>query len=317
MNRSKNIIKADKAYEIGIYGEGVTIAILDTGIAKLEDFTSPYNRIIAFHDLVNKKKEPYDDNGHGTHVAGIVAGNGAKSKGLYSGIAPRANIIVIKILDKLGNGNTSDAIAGIQWLIDNKDTYNIRIANLSIGTTSTDETDPLVRACEAAWDRGIIITIAAGNNGPKRNSITSPGISRKVITVGSSDDSNDLKSQGKLVKNFSGRGPTPDCIIKPDIVAPGTNIISCAVPDIDHIVGSISKKISKYYLQMSGTSMSTPIVTGAIALLLEKIPTLTPNQVKLILKDSTDDLKYPQNHQGWGLINIDKLINGGINHVDI
>lgn len=245
-----------------------------------------------------------------THVAGIAAGNGANSKGLYRGIAPEANLVILKILNNEGKGNLIDVLTGFQWLMDNKDKYNIRAANLSIGTENTSSNDPLVRAVEKAWDNGIAVTIAAGNNGPAPKSITSPGISKKAITVGTSDDDAEAFSLwGDNLINFSGRGPTMECIFKPDIVAPGSNIVSCLTPTPFDEKKKITAENHESYIKLSGTSMSTPIVTGAIALLLEKHKNLSPNDVKLMLKKSCTDLHFSHNRQGWGLINIEKLIS--------
>lgn len=317
MKNARKVVKWETAQSQNLTGKGIGVAILDTGIAPVNDFIQPKNRLIAFKDFANNKLEPYDDNGHGTHVAGIACGNGTNSNGLYCGIAYESNLIGVKILDKEGKGNTSKVLAGIQWIVDNKDKYNIRIANLSIGSPGSNSLDPLVKAVNAAWDCGIIMTIAAGNNGPKNSSITSPGISKKAITVGSSDDSESVTIWGSSQKNFSGRGPTLECVIKPDIVAPGANIVSCLSPTayIDSSNTEGVKIVDKNYLQLSGTSMSTPIVTGAIALLLQKYPSLTPNDVKYMLKYSTTDLGYPKNQQGWGLIDIEKLISREVEHV--
>lgn len=317
MKNARKVVKWETAQNQNLTGKGIGVAILDTGIAPVNDFIQPKNRLIAFKDFANNKLEPYDDNGHGTHVAGIACGNGTNSNGLYCGIAYESNLIGVKILDKEGKGNTSKVLAGIQWIVDNKDKYNIRIANLSIGSPGSNSLDPLVKAVNAAWDCGIIMTIAAGNNGPKNSSITSPGISKKAITVGSSDDSESVTIWGSSQKNFSGRGPTLECVIKPDIVAPGANIVSCLSPTayIDSSNTEGVKIVDKNYLQLSGTSMSTPIVTGAIALLLQKYPSLTPNDVKYMLKYSTTDLGYPKNQQGWGLIDIEKLISREVEHV--
>lgn len=203
----------------------------------------------------------------------------------------------------------TEVLKGIQWLIDNRKKYNIRTANLSIGTDNTSSNDPLVRAVERAWDEGIAITIAAGNNGPNAKTITSPGISRKAITVGTSDDDMEAFTiWGDNLINFSGRGPTHECIVKPDIIAPGSNIVSCLTPtpyDENKKINSASQ--SGKYIRLSGTSMSTPIVTGAIALLLERHKELSPDDIKLMLKKSCVDLTYPRNRQGWGLIDVEKL----------
>ncbi len=310
MNVARKAVSADKVQSKGVTGRGITIAVLDTGVAPVDDLVLPKNRIIAFKDFVNGETEPYDDNCHGTHVAGIAAGNGYRSKGKYMGISPEANIVAVKILDDEGKGNAGDVLAGIQWIVDNKERYNIRVANLSIGTDDIGSKDPLVRAVEAAWDAGIVMTIAAGNNGPSPNTVTSPGISRKVITVGASDDNKTVTIWGDTLQNFSGRGPTGECIVKPDIIAPGSDIVSCLSSSVS--ISSMEAKklkiVDKFYTQMSGTSMSTPIVAGAVASLLQRKPNLTPDQVKLKLKYSTVSLNYSQNQQGWGLLNVERFV---------
>lgn len=301
MNHARAVIHGEV---LPYTGKGITIASLDTGIAPIEDFTIPENRILAFTDFINHHTTPYDDNGHGTHTCGIALGNGYLSGGKYAGIAPQANLVAVKTLDHQGKGNASDVLAGMQWILDNKEKYNIKIANLSIGTENTDHNDPLVIAAEALWDNGITVVTAAGNNGPAPGSISSPGISKKIITVGSSDDHNQVTISGNHLQNFSGRGPTRECIIKPDVIAPGTNIMSCLSPQCKkgEIMGS-------KYISISGTSMSTPMVSGAIALLLEKYPSLQPNDIKLMLKKSCHTLNYPPNKQGWGLLDIENLLS--------
>lgn len=291
MNRARELVHCKGAFA----GRGVTIAFLDTGICKTSDFD---NRILYFKDFVNNKTKLYDDNGHGVHICGIACGSGKSSAGKYRGIAPKANIVMLKTLDSEGSGNGSDVLAGIQWIYDNYKKFNIKIVNMSIGTRESGRSDPLVSAVETLWDSGIVVVTAAGNNGPEPYTIASPGTSRKVITVGSSDDSENKT----LKKGYSSRGPTRECIIKPDILAPGSGITSCKCAD-------------GQYRSLSGTSMSTPIVSGAIALLLEKYPDLTPDDVKYMIKLSADDLNQPSNKQGWGLLNIDRLLNMEVYYV--
>ncbi len=188
MDNARLTVKAENINKSGFFGEGITVAVLDTGVYPVNDLVYPNNRIIGFKDVINGEINPYDDNGHGTHVSGIIAGNAFNSNGKFLGIAPKSNIVGVKILDKEGRGNVVTALSGLQWILENYKKYKIRIINLSIGTPDKGSVDPLVKAVEKCWDLGIVVVIAAGNNGPSKSSITSPGISRKVITVGASDD---------------------------------------------------------------------------------------------------------------------------------
>ncbi|HKL99363.1 MAG TPA: S8 family peptidase [Mobilitalea sp.] len=316
MNRVSDVIESGWAHENGFTGQGVGVAIVDTGISLHKDFIEGGNRVIAFKDFISGKQEPYDDNGHGTHVAGIIGGNGYSSKGKYAGVAPDCNFIVIKVLDQKGDGNISDVLAGLQWIIDHRKEHNIRIVNISVGTSAKDNLDEnslLVQGVNAVWDSGIIVVVAAGNNGPGPMSISTPGISRKVITVGSSDDNVSVEVFGTRAKDYSGRGPTPYCIKKPDIVAPGSSIISC---NFNRVIGrekggEVKIKTTDspmMYTIKSGTSMATPVVSGAIALLLSAHPEYTNREVKLRLRSSATDLGQHWEKQGWGLLNVKKLL---------
>lgn len=257
-------------------GKGIGIAVLDTGIAPHMDLAG---RLRGFADFVYQKKFPYDDNGHGTHVAGILAGSGAASRGEYRGVAPGCHLVGLKVLDRQGNGRTEDVLRAFLWLRKYYRDYRIRIVNISVGTTCSSRRDhqALIRGAEQLWDEGLVVVAAAGNQGPAPGSVTAPGSSRKVITVGSSD-----------MPEGSGRGPTPECVCKPDIVAPGRGIVSCS-------------PYRSGYTVKSGTSMSTPYVAGSIALLLEKEPEMTNAGIKLRLRERARDLGLPRNQQGWGL----------------
>lgn len=317
MNRVSDIIESHWAHEHGYFGKGVGVAVVDTGIALHKDFVEGGNRVTGFIDFINHRNQPYDDNGHGTHVAGIIGGNGYSSKGKYMGIAPLCNFIGVKVLDKRGDGAISDVLAGLQWIIDNRKKYNIRIVNISVGTSSKDSLDEnslLVQGVNAVWDSGIVVVVAAGNNGPGPMSISTPGISRKVITVGSSDDNMAVEVFGSgRTKDYSGRGPTPFCIKKPDIVAPGSNIISCNISRYPNKAKSgelygFSSDSPMMYTAKSGTSMATPVVAGAVALLVGAHPELSNREVKLRLRDCAVNLGQHWEKQGWGLINVRKLL---------
>ncbi|GFN37158.1 S8 family peptidase [Tepidimicrobium xylanilyticum] len=280
-------------------GKGITVAVIDTGVAPHEDLIKPYSRIIGFKDFINNKDKPYDDNGHGTHVAGIIAGNGYSSKGKYRGIAPESNILAIKALDKQGGGSTSTVIAAISYVIETKEKYKTKILNLSFGSPANNDynKDPLCKACREAEKAGIIVVAAAGNSGPGERTILSPGVSPNVITVGAADDKRTIDPFDDEVASFSSRGPTKEGVEKPDIVAPGVNI------------NSLSNDTLNGYKVLSGTSMATPLVSGAVALLLEKHKDLKSTDIKERLLKSCIDLKDSREKQGAGLLNLRLLFD--------
>lgn len=280
----------------GYQGEGITVAVIDTGVSPHVDLTKPDNRIIGFVDILNKKDFPYDDNGHGTHVAGIIAGNGYASRGKLMGVAPKANILAIKALDENGSGTTSNILEAIEYAINTKEKYNTRIINLSIGTPSSipSRFDPLSRAVRRAVKSGLVVVVAAGNSGPGAGTILSPGISEYALTVGAVDDKRTIDTRDDTIAPFSSRGPTKDGRIKPDILAPGVNINSLS-----------NQKIDGYHA-LSGTSMATPLVSGSVSLLLNKENSLTPAQVKENLIKASIDLKTEETG-GIGMLNLKKL----------
>ena len=248
--------------------------------------------------MVRRRECPYDDNGHGTHIAAIIGGSGEASGGRYRGMAPGCHLVCVKVLDAKGGGYASDVLTGLKWIRDHKEQYGIRILNISVGSYSRrnmGENSALVRGVDAAWDDGLVVVVAAGNNGPGRMTVTTPGISRKVITVGCSDDDKEVNVMGTRMVDYSGRGPTGSCICKPEILAPGAAIISCCNGE-------------NRYSVKSGTSMSTPIVAGAIALLLEKYPDMSNRDVKLRLRERAVDLGLPRNQQGWGFLDVERLL---------
>lgn len=305
MYRAASIIHLDAARRLNLTGRGIGVAILDTGVGLHSDITIPAVRLSAFLDTINGRERFYDDNGHGTHVTGIIAGNGQASNGRYQGIAPDCHFVMIKVLNQHGEGNTENVLAGIQWLLTHFKTYNIRIVNISVGSSRGryfEETSPLVAGVNKLWDAGLVVLTAAGNHGPDPYSIGAPGNSRKIITVGASD-----ALQTGMGRDYSGRGPTRNCIKKPDIVAPGSNIISCQ-PVSSSYTGAFSLSADHAYHSRSGTSMSTPIVSGSIALLLQQRPYMSNRDVKLHLKKTALDLGYSHARQGWGLLRLDRLL---------
>lgn len=280
-------------------GNGICAAILDTGIALHPDLK---DRISGFRDFTEKNAKCRDDSGHGTHVAGILAGNGKVSDGTCAGMAPRAELLIGKVLDREGNGNVDNVISGIRWVMKSAASYKIRIVNISVGTQpdlAQRQKDRLQEAVEELWDMGLIVVVSAGNYGPRSGTVVVPGNSRKVITVGVPDSLSSFPVSRKERVNYSGRGPTNECIIKPDIFAPGTGILSCnsrfAFPG------------EPPYIMKSGTSMATPVVSGALACLLSKYPDMTNVEVKLKLRESC--IKAPGTESGWGLLNVEKLMS--------
>ena len=296
MNRAKKIIHAENVYRWGYSGKGVAIAVLDSGVA----VTHPdlHDRVIYFEDYEENKISCYDDNGHGTHVAGILCGSGKLSRGKYAGMAPKANLVVLKVLDAKGKGSTDRVLRALDWIKKNHEKYRIRLLNFSIGylpSAKYEEQKRLLDAIEELWDIGIMVIAAAGNKGPKEQTVTVPGISRKVLTVGASDDDKELPQH--LKPGYSGKGPTSCCIIKPEVLAPGTGIVSTGIDRNKHYG----------YVEKSGTSMATPIVCGAMALAFEKDPELTPAALKLIAYRNCKPVT-PTERRSWGLIQVDEII---------
>ena len=273
-------------------GRDVCVAVLDTGLAMHPDFTG---RVMDFKDCVNGRHGLYDDSGHGTHVTGILAGDGRAYRGVYGGMAPKARLIIVKVLDEGGEGSIRQILEGIRWIFQNRLKYGIHVVNLSVGAkTGLEETkeNELLQAVEQLWDAGIAVVVSAGNYGPGEGTVAVPGNSRKVITVGAMGNS-------KVKNNCSGLGPTQQCIVKPDLVAPGYQIMSC---NADY------PKARRPYVMKSGTSMATPMVAGAIALYLSKYPDAGNVEIKLLLRERCDRAGDKMPFYGWGILNVEKLL---------
>lgn len=295
-------------------GKGVTVAVIDTGIYPHNDLSG---RIISFVDFINQRPDPYDDNGHGTHCAGDALGNGSASDGLYAGPAPEANVIGVKVLDKLGSGSLETVMQGVEWCINYNESnpdQPIDIISMSLGAAAqqfdNENDDPMVQIVEKAWEKGIVVCVAAGNEGPEARTIASPGISDQVITVGALDDRNTSDSRSDDdVASFSSRGPTIYGKEKPDILAPGVNIISLRSPNsyLDKL--QKGNRVGSDYFVLSGTSMATPICAGIVALVLQQNPNATPQEVKDLLKNGTDLWRdRDPNIYGAGYINAENSV---------
>jgi serine protease AprX len=308
---------------LGYDGAGIGVAIIDSGVTSWHDDLSSASggqRVDRFVDLVNARTTPYDDNGHGTHVAGIIAGNGFDSGHARSGVAPGATLVAVKVLDHQGRGRISTVIAALDYVLRQRDALNIRVANLSVsaGVYESYHLDPLTLAAKRLVNAGVVVVAAAGNAGrdasgrTQYGSITSPGNAPWVLSVGASSHMGTTSRADDTMARFSSRGPTAfDYAAKPDLVAPGVGIESLSDPSSAFYTAKAPYLLSgtvatSYlpYLSLSGTSMAAPVVAGTAALMLEANPGLTPNAVKAILQyTSQADADYNRLTQGVGFLN--------------
>jgi serine protease AprX len=294
-----------------LQGKGVTIAVVDSGAFETSDMDKRVranaNFNAAFHDAADRY-------GHGTFVAGIIAGNGAKSGGKYIGVAPRADVLNVRVSDDQGMSVESDVVNALQWVLDNKARYNIRVVNLSFNSSVAQSyhTSPLSAACEILWFNGIVVVVAAGNNGT--TTLYPPANDPFVITVGATDDRGTLSTTDDVVTTFSAYGTTESGFTKPDLVAPGKNIIGL-LPENDKLNMSKNRaanRVDSTYFKMSGTSVSAPMVSGAVALLLQDEPNLTPDQVKYRLTATANKAwpGYSATTSGAGYLDVYAAVNG-------
>lgn len=308
------VLKADSDFDVqtmgadqvwlnpGVRGTGVGIAVLDTGVNINPDFShfnTSNSQLVAWQDFVNGKTAPYDDNGHGTHVAGIALGSGNLSNGTISGSAPDANLIACKVLDASGSGAVSNVINALNWCVLNKNTYNIRVINLSLGQMPREsyKTDPLCVAVRSAIKADIVVVCAAGNLGKNSLGVTqyggihAPGNEPAAITVGALNTMGTPQRSDDTVDTYSSRGPTAiDQQVKPDLVAPGNKIVSVRSPgsylDVTYPANQVAYDPTQpvyNYFTLSGTSMASPEVAGVVALMLQANSKLKPGAVKGIL----------------------------------
>jgi serine protease AprX len=315
----------------GYTGAGIGVAVIDSGVTSWHDDLTYQGasslvqrkngqRVAAFVDFVAGRTAPYDDFGHGTHVAGIIAGNGYDASGWRAGIAPDAHLVSLKVLDGNGRGVISNVIAALDWAVTNRVAYNIRVINLSVGAAVTEsyKTDPLSLAAKRAVDAGIVVVAAAGNLGKNKlgqtqyGGITAPGNAPWVLTVGAYSTEGTVTRKDDVMALYSSRGPTAkDFLAKPDLVAPGTGVVSLADPTslmyltkAAFLLNGTQLLGSKPYLSLSGTSMATPVVAGTVALMLQANPKLTPNLVKAVLQYTSQRYSgYNALTQGSGFIN--------------
>ncbi len=293
MQRVRGQIGAEKIDLKSWQRYGVTVAVLDTGMAVHPDLEG---RLDAFFDFVRGKGREaacYDDNGHGTHVCGILCGSGRMSDGRYRGIAPDSRLVVCKVLDHQGDGSMEHMLQGLLFVERNYRRYDIRVVNISVGIgqlRDREKVSALAEAVQRLWKLGLVVVCAAGNKGPGENTLSAIGTGERVIMVGCHDGSYRRGDPGSC-SLYSGRGQEGSRIRKPDLVAPGTDIMSC------NAYWQKGRR-PEYYTVKSGTSMATPIVTGCAALLLQKEPYLSNDRVRERLIYSARDLGAPWNQQG-------------------
>ena len=288
-------IGADQLWAAGITGKGVGVAVIDSGVSgDLADFKNAagHSRITANVIADATATRPGDDVGHGTHVAGIIAGNsfnrdaGDPARGAYVGIAPEANLITVKAADDNGDSTVLDVITALQFVVEHKDDLNIRVVNLSMSSDTPGSylDDPLDAAVEFAWHAGIVVVAAAGNRGDAADAVQyAPGNDPYVISVGAADEGNTPDPSDDVTATFSSRGITQDAFAKPELTAPGARIVAPLAMGSAFAALCPQCVIGSEYLRIGGTSMSAPVVAGAAALLLQARPELNPDEVKALL----------------------------------
>lgn len=283
--------------------EKYAVAVVDSGIIRHPDLKE---QVIAFSDFSDEKyTECVDFFGHGTHVAGCLAGNGALSKGRYHGICPNAKLVVLKVLNRNGIGEATWLINALKYILEHYEKWNIRIVNLSLGVereVGEVALSIILQLVNAIIKKNILVVCAAGNYGPENNTIYGIGKLQEVITVGCYDGIYERKNSS--CRLFSGRGDKRSTIIKPDIVAPGTKIISCS----NHPEKLRNGQYRNAYIDKSGTSMAAPIVSGILMGILLNSPDIAPGDARKLLLNSTTDIGFEKNMQGNGFVDCKKIV---------
>ncbi len=280
--------------EYNYAGKGIVVAVLDTGIFPHQDLTVPNNRIVGWQDFVNHKKSPYDDHGHGTEVAGIIAGNGNTSGAVTKGMAPEAWLVGVKILDQEGNGRLSDMIAGLEWCVRSLPLFNIKILCLSVPVVYQEGlfADPLSRMIRLAWSKGITIFTPFET---QKVGFAVSGFSQPLISVASLNRQQALALNDKHFSNPDSSWSGLKALATPDLIAEGEKLVSLSVEG--------------GYTTCSGNTIAAAMAAGGAALLLEKWPVLGPARVRYYLTKRAKDLGLGKNLQGFGLLNLNILGN--------
>ncbi|MEX2228043.1 MAG: S8 family peptidase, partial [Dehalococcoidia bacterium] len=293
-------VGADRAWQGGVTGHGVTVAVIDTGVdAGHADLAGD---VIAVNSN-GSAADATDPHGHGTHIAGVITGSSAE--GDYLGVAPRARVVSVKIANDAGVASESDLLRGMQWVYANRAQYGIRAVNISVssGTASSYITSPTAAAAEQLWFAGVVVVTSAGNRGGAGQSWYAPGNDPFVITVGCLDEAQTAATADDSLCSFSQRGTTIEGYAKPEIVAPGRRIVSTLAAGDALLAAAYPERLTDgRYIRLSGTSMSAPVVTGSVALLLERYPQLTPDQIKWLLTETANS--YPGQSDAAGALDV-------------
>ncbi len=322
-------IGAPDVWAQGYQGDGVTVAVIDSGaqkgIADLRQGSA--KRVIAEVNLNPNYTNAWDNFGHGMYVHGLIGSNGAVSGGLYMGVAPAVNFANVRVNDEFGMASESDVVAGMQWVLDNKDAYNIRVVNLSLNSSVAQpyHLSPLDLALEILWFNGVTVVVAGGNNGDDDPGVIYPPANDPfAIAVGSVDDMTTADPSDDQLAAFSAFGTTLEGYSRPDLVAPGTNLVSSMHSQSrfrweypEHVIQTIGAggKVNNTHFLASGTSSSAAVVSGAVALLLDAQPNLTPDQIKWLLNNTTTPLPGREG-VGAGLLNVDNLVDTALSYSD-
>jgi serine protease AprX len=317
---ANTVTGASTMWDAGYTGAGVDVAVIDSGTVPVDGFTAP-GKLVYGPDLsfeVGTPLENLDTNGHGTHMAGIIAGRDDAATGPYSGdsddfigMAPDARIVSIKVADALGHTDVSQAIAAIDWVVEHGDEngLNVRVLNMSFGTDGVQsyQLDPLAYAAEQAWHKGIVVVVAVGNEGFGTGKVNNPATDPYLIAVGSNDSKGTADVSDDVVSSFSNDG---DGTRNPDLVAPGEHVVSLRSPNSYLDQMAPQGRQGEYLFRGSGTSQATAVVSGAAALLLSQRPDLTPDEVKALLMGTARELPdATAARQGAGLIDLAAAMN--------
>jgi serine protease AprX len=315
------VVGANQVWAEGITGQNVTVAVIDTGIDEtlpgILKYTDNSNREVIWQDFVSGHFRPIDPSGHGSHVAGIIANSRVGgADGMWNGVAPNVDLVGVRVLNEDGMGWYEDVIEGIQWVVDNRELYNIKVMNLSLVAAPAGPywADPLNQAVMRAWAEGITVVAAAGNDGPNPMTVGVPGNNPYVITVGAFTDSYTPypdQWEDDYLTPFSAAGPTLDSFVKPDVIAPGAHMVSTMMSSSRIAMAHEAYKIGGTHFSMAGTSQATGVVSGIAALILSHDPGLTPDQVKYRLMHTAllwteaegEHTLYSMWQQGAGRVN--------------